>query len=200
MKKAEAISIVEPHLTKERFDHTLRVADTATKLAQKYGASTEKAELASIFHDYCKYRPLEEMERIIRLSYLPKDLLQYHHELWHGPVASLLIEQEHGIQDEEIQSAIYYHTTGRANMGKLELIVFVADYIEPGRSFPGLDEVREVANQNIEIAAWMVSRNTIEYLMKRQNRIYPDTFHAYNYLTKCLDGGNNFDQKLIRNT
>lgn len=195
MNKNEAIKLVEPHLTKERFEHSLRVADTAVKLANKYNVSIEKAELAAVFHDYCKYRSLNEMQRIIETSSsLPKDLLLYHHEIWHGPVAALKIEEEFGITDEEIKAAIYYHTTGKANMSKLELIVFVADYIEPGRSFPGLDKVREMAEHDLIKTAWMVSRNTITYLMEKKNRIYPDTFHAYNDLTRLLDGGNKFEQ------
>ncbi|SET62003.1 putative HD superfamily hydrolase of NAD metabolism [Oceanobacillus limi] len=190
MNRQEVIEIIEPHLTKERFEHTLRVAETAVGLAKMYGESKEKAELASLFHDYAKYRPLDEMERIIKTNYLPKDLLQYHHELWHGPVGSILIEQEYGIVDEEVKSAIYYHTTGRSNMTKLDMIVFVADYIEPGRSFPGLEEVREKAQEDLVQTAWMVSRNTISFLMSKHSRIYPDTFHAYNDLTKQLNGGN----------
>ncbi|MUK87062.1 HD domain-containing protein [Ornithinibacillus sp. L9] len=190
MNRSEALSIVEPHLTKERFEHTVRVADTALTLAGLYGESQKKVEIASIFHDYAKYRPLDEMERWITTSYLPKDLLSYHHELWHGPVGSLLIDQEHGIKDEEIKSAVYCHTTGKANMSKLDMIVFVADYIEPGRDFPGLNEVRDMAEKDLLKTAWMVSRNTINYLIHKQTSIYPDTFHAYNDLTKQLYGGN----------
>lgn len=193
MNKNDAIAFVEPHLTKQRFEHTLRVASTAVSLAKKYNVSPEKAELASIFHDYCKYRAIDEMKRIIELSNLPKDLLFYHHELWHGPVASIKIEEEFGITDQEVKSAIYYHTTGKANMSKLELIVFIADYIEPGRSFPGLDEVREMVEQDLTKAGWMVSRNTIKYLMEKGNRIYPDTFHAYNDLTRLITGGNHVE-------
>ncbi|RLL48019.1 HD domain-containing protein [Oceanobacillus piezotolerans] len=190
MKINQAIEIVEPHLTKKRFEHTLRVADTAVDLAEKYNASKEKANLAAVFHDYCKYLPLPEMERWIKNSILPKDLLLYHHELWHGPVASLLIEREHGINDLDIKQAIYYHTTGRANMTKLEMIIFLADYIEPGRSFPGVEEVREWAEKDLIQACRMASRNTIQYLMSKNATIYPDTFYAYNDLTKRLDGGN----------
>jgi predicted HD superfamily hydrolase involved in NAD metabolism len=194
MKKNDAIKAVEPHLTKPRFEHTLRVAETAVKLAEVHHVSSEKAELASIFHDYCKYRSLDEMRKIIETSYLPKDLLLYHHELWHGPVASIKIEEEFGITDDEIKSAIYYHTTGRANMSDLELIVFIADYIEPGRSFPGLEEVRNMAKHDLIRTAWMISRNTINYLMEKQNGIYPDTFHAYNDLTRLLHGGSKFEK------
>ncbi|RKQ37850.1 bis(5'-nucleosyl)-tetraphosphatase (symmetrical) YqeK [Oceanobacillus halophilus] len=191
MKIDDAIEVVKPHLTQKRFEHTLRVRDTAVKLAEKYGESKLKAELAAVFHDYCKYRSLDEMERIIKMDPLPKDLLKFHHELWHGPVASILIEKEYGIKDNDVQRAIYYHTTGRANMSKLEMIIFLADYIEPGREFPGLQEVREVAETNLVHACWMTSKNMISFLMSKNAIIYPDTFYAYNDLTIRTNGGNN---------
>lgn len=189
MKMDEAAKLIKPHLTVERYEHTLRVAETAVELAARYGESAEKAELAAIFHDYAKYRPLDEMRRWILNSPLPKDLLQYHHELWHGPVGSILINREYGIDDPEICQAIYYHTTGRANMSKLEMIIFLADYMEPGRSQPGVEEVREVAKQDLVKACWFVSRNTIQFLMQKKATIYPDTFYAYNDFTR-RNGGN----------
>lgn len=191
MQIEEAKKVVKPHLTKNRYEHTLRVAETAVELAAIYNVSKDKAELAAIFHDYAKYRSLEEMRRIIsNNNMLPKDLLHYHHELWHGPVGSILIELEYGITDKAIKEAIFYHTTGRANMTNIELVIFVADYIEPGRSFPGLEEVRIAAKDNLIKAAWLASRNTISFLMSKADRIYPDSFHAYNDLTKRLSGGN----------
>lgn len=189
MKVNEAINYVKPHLTVERFDHTVRVAETAVKLAELYDQPSDKVEIAAVFHDYAKYRPIDEMKRWIINSTLPKDLLKYHHELWHGPVASLLLDREYGIDDLEIRNAIQYHTTGRTNMSKIEMIVFLADYIEPGRSFSGLDEVREAAKHDLIQACWMVSRNTIYFLMQKNVTIYPDTFHAYNDFTKRMNGG-----------
>ncbi|MDY0405512.1 bis(5'-nucleosyl)-tetraphosphatase (symmetrical) YqeK [Virgibacillus sp. 179-BFC.A HS] len=187
-----AKSIVKPQLTNKRYEHTIRVAQTAAKLSQKFGGSKEKAELAAIFHDYAKYQPPEEMKRwILHSPQVPKDLLQFHHELWHGPVAALLMEREHGITDKDVLNAVFYHTTGRTGMTKLELIIFLADYIEPGRSFPGLDDVRQVAETDLLKAAWMASRNTIAYLLNKGNPIYPDTFYVYNDLTKRINGGNN---------
>jgi len=187
MNADEAKRIVKPHLTNARYEHTLRVAATAVKLAKVYNESAEireKIELAAIFHDYAKYRPLDEMKRWIKQSYLPKDLLDYHYELWHGPVAALLIEKEYGIRDKDIQLAIRYHTTGRANMSRFEMLLFIADYIEPGRSFPGVEEVRQMAKQDLVSACWMASRNTIQFLMSKGSTIYPDSFHAYNDLTR----------------
>src|SRR5690625_2286382 len=103
MKIDEAIAYVKPHLTKARFDHTLCVAETAVELAEVFKVSAHQAELAAILHDCAKYRPLEELKRWISKSYLPKDLLDYHHELWHGPVGSILVERECGMQHADVQ-------------------------------------------------------------------------------------------------
>src|SRR5699024_293684 len=190
MKTDEAIDLVRPHLKQARFQHTLRVAETAVALAEKNNEPAGKVELASILHDFAKYFPLEDMRRVINESELPKDLLLYHHELWHGPVASVIMEQEYGIADEDIKNAIRYHTTGRDGMSQFETILFVADYIEPGRSFPGVEEVREAANSDLYRAAWMALRNTIQFLISKHGTVYPDTFYAYNDLTIHLNGGN----------
>jgi predicted HD superfamily hydrolase involved in NAD metabolism len=183
----EAKAIVKPHLTEARYEHTLRVASTAVHLASLHNQSAEakaKIELAAIFHDYAKYWSLEELRRWLRQSTLPKDLLDYHHELWHGPVASLLIEHQYGIDDRDIQLAIRYHTTGRANMTTFEMLLFLADYIEPGRSFPGVEEVRQLAKHDLVAACWKASKNTIEFLLSKGSTLYPDSVHAYNDLTR----------------
>src|SRR5690625_5402966 len=83
-------------------------------------------------------------------------------------------------------------------MSKLEMIIFLADYIEPGRNFPGLEEVRDIAQKDLNHACWMVSRNTIQFLMQKRARIYPDTFHAYNDFTKRLDKNGGKDRKSTR--
>lgn len=188
MDKKKALSIVEPFLTTERFDHTVRVTNEAEKLARIYEVNVSDIALASVFHDYAKYRPQDEMERIIEKSYLPKDLLSYHHELWHGPVASILIEQEYGITNQQIKQAIRYHTTGKPHMSQFDMILFVSDYIEPGRDFPGVDNVREAVKESLMLATWKVLQQTIQFLSGKSREIYPDTFHAYNFYTKRMGG------------
>ncbi|MDC3413318.1 bis(5'-nucleosyl)-tetraphosphatase (symmetrical) YqeK [Terrihalobacillus insolitus] len=183
----EALTYVEPHLKKARFDHTIRVVETAVQLTGLHGGNKKKAELAGAFHDYAKYRPTEELKRWILKENLPKDLLSFHYELWHGPVGSILVEREYGITDAEIKFAIRYHTTGRDNMSQLEKMIFLADYIEPGRNFPGVDKVREVAQTNLNEACLMALQNTIPFLMSKNQRIYPDTFYAYNFFMKLHD-------------
>ena len=122
------------------------------------------------------------MKQIIIDQNMSKDLLDFHSELWHAPVGAYLVEQEAGITDREILDAIKYHTTGRIGMTLLEKIVYLADYIEPGRSFPGVDEVREMAKNSLDAAMIGAVRNSIVFLINKKQAIYPDTFYTYNDL------------------
>jgi predicted HD superfamily hydrolase involved in NAD metabolism len=186
MERHEALAIVKKQLTEHRYQHTVGVMETAIELAERYGADKKKAELAAIFHDYAKFRPKEEMKQIILEQNMPKDLLLYNTELWHAPVGAYLVEKEVGIKDDEILDAIRYHTSGRANMTLLEKVIYLADYIEPGRIFPGVEEVRELAKQDLNIALVKALQNTIQFLMKKNQAIYPDTFFTYNSLIMQL--------------
>ncbi|GLO66642.1 bis(5'-nucleosyl)-tetraphosphatase (symmetrical) YqeK [Oceanobacillus kimchii] len=180
---------VKDQLTEHRFAHTLRVMDTAVDLSKRYNESIPNAKLAAIFHDYAKYFDQTIMRQIIVETDLPNDLLDYHHELWHGPVASHIIKEKYGVQTSDVRNAIKYHTTGRACMSQLEKIIFLADYIEPGRQFPGVEEVREVAYEDLTKACWMAAKNTTMYLISKNNTIYPDSIHAYNDLRNQINGG-----------
>jgi predicted HD superfamily hydrolase involved in NAD metabolism len=84
--------------------------------------------------------------------------------------------------DKEVLEAIRYHTTGRPGMSLLEKVIYLADYIEPGRHFPGVDEVRALAKQDLDTALIQAVKNTILFLMKKNQPVYPDSFQTYNDL------------------
>ncbi len=186
MKREEALEIVKKQMPEHRYLHTLGVMETAIVLAKQNGVEEAKAELAAIFHDYAKYRPKEEMKELIRTKGMPAILLEFNSELWHAPVGAFLVEQEVGITDEVVLNAIRYHTSGRVGMTKLEKVIYLADYIEPGRHFPGVEEVRELAKDDLELALIQTVQNTIVFLMKKNQPIYPDTFYTYNDLALNL--------------
>ncbi|MFC7372702.1 bis(5'-nucleosyl)-tetraphosphatase (symmetrical) YqeK [Fictibacillus iocasae] len=188
MDRIQALELVRPHLTEHRYIHTLGVETAAAELAHRYGADAYKASIAAIFHDYAKFRPKEEMQEIVKQSDLPKDLLNYGTELLHAPVGALLLEREIGIKDEEILSAVYYHTTGNGSMTLLEKVIFLADYLEPNRQFPGVDEVRELSKVCLNKASLKAVQNTILFLMKQNQRIYPLTLDTYNGLQLEIKG------------
>ena len=152
MKTDEAVSLVKAKLPEKRFNHSLRVAETAVKLAEIYDGDKDKAELAGILHDYSKYDDLGSMYQMVRQYDLDSDLLSYGSEILHGPVCAVIMENQFGVTDEEVLLAIKNHTTGRAQMSKTEKLVFIADYIEPGRQTPGVEEIRDLAyNQGLSL-------------------------------------------------
>ena len=124
------------------------------------------------------------MKQIIIDQNMPKDLLIHNTELWHAPVGAHLVEKEAGVTDPDVLDAIRYHTSGRPDMTLLEKIVYVADYIEPGRIFPGAKEVRELAKQDLDKALLQSLSNTIMFLLKKNQAIYPDTIFTYNSLVQ----------------
>ncbi|MED4216068.1 bis(5'-nucleosyl)-tetraphosphatase (symmetrical) YqeK [Priestia megaterium] len=182
MNRTEALEIVKKQLTERRYIHTVGVMETAIELAKRFEADEKKAELAAIFHDYAKFRPKEEMKQIIIDQNMSPSLLEYNTELWHAPVGAFLVRNEVGITDKEVLDAIAYHTSGRPGMTLLEKIVYVADYIEPGRRFPGVDEVRELAKTDLNAALIQSLKNTISFLMTNHQAVYPDTMMTYNDL------------------
>lgn len=186
MDKKEALEIVKKQLTDHRYEHTLGVVKTAKKLASLYNVDVEQAQLAAIFHDYAKFRPKEEMKQIIIEEKMEPDLLLYGTELWHAPVGAFLVKKEVGIQDEEVLNAIRYHTTGRPNMTKLEKVVFLADFIEPNRSFKGVEKARELAKESLNEAVLFALQHTTVFLMKHHRSVYPGTIFTYNSLIKEL--------------
>jgi len=182
MDQNKALSIVKKQITEKRYIHTLGVMETAIQLAEKYGADTKKAETSAIFHDYAKFRPLNEMRQIIVEQQFDPRLLQFNPELWHAPVGAYLVQAEVGITDPEILDAIRYHTSGRIGMKLLDKIIYLADYIEPGRMFPGVEDARELAQISLDKALVYSVRNTIQFLLSRNQTVYPDTIDFYNDL------------------
>ncbi len=170
----------------KRWKHTLGVVETAIKLAKRFDGDPLKSELAALLHDYSKAWAIDRMEVIIRERQLPEELLQYDKELWHAHVGAWAVQHEHGITDEEVLNAIRYHTSGREQMTKLDKIVCLADYIEPGRDFPGVSKIRELAKHSMEEALLAAFDSTIEVLIERGKRIFPLTVSARNDLIKQL--------------
>ncbi len=184
MEVSEAIEKVKEKLSTKRFSHTMRVYDEAVKLAEIHQVPLRQVQLAAIFHDYCKNDTSDSLQEAIIYYDLPKDLLQFNQELWHGPVAAMKVKHKYGIKEDSIIHAIYYHTAARRNMGLVEKVIYVADYIEPARNYPGVEEVRELAKRNLNQAVLQALKNTIIFLLQRNEKIYPDSFDAYNELSQ----------------
>jgi len=175
----------------KRWKHTLGVVKTAIELADRYGGDPAKAELAALLHDYSKAWATDRMEAVIREQGLPAELLNHDKELWHSYVGAWAVRSEHGIGDEEVLDAIRYHTSGREGMTKLDKIVCLADYIEPGRDYPGVERIRQRAEHSLEEALIEAFGSTIALLVERGKRIFPLTVLARNDLIVQMKNNHN---------
>jgi predicted HD superfamily hydrolase involved in NAD metabolism len=190
MDREQLMEAVKSQMPERRWNHTLGVMETAVKLAERYGADPVKADLAAILHDICKFWPVEKQAQIIRDHHLPQDLLEYDKELWHAHAGAYIAQAEYGITDEEILDAIRYHTSGRPEMTLLDKVVCLADYMEPGRDFPGVHNIREIAEHSLEKALVAGFDSTIGFLLSKGKRIYPLTVLTRNDLLNQINSNN----------
>ena len=188
MEPRDLEKIIEKALSWERYCHSLGVKKVSQKLASHYGEDEKKAEVAGLLHDYGKKHSPEELLEIafdmkIEISPIEKE----NPDLLHGPLGALLVKKDLGIEDKDIIEAIRFHTTGKASMGKLACLVFLADYIEENRSYPGVEEIREAAFQDLEEGLLLALDQTIRYVLDRGLLLHPDSVDFRNYILSGRD-------------
>ena len=173
-------------LKERRVIHTKNVVREALRLARKYGADEKKAEIAALLHDIARNLPEEKMDAYVRDLGLDSHYIG-NKNLAHSKVGVYLIKRDFGIEDEEILNAVSYHTTGRENMALLEKVIFLADAIEPGRTYPGVEELRELAYEDIDRACARSLQKTKNYVESRGEYLDPDTGKALDYFNREID-------------
>jgi len=170
-------------LDEERLTHSLGVREACAVLAVRYGADVAKARIAGLVHDCARGLDDSQLLRLGERYGINIDEWKCSGlTLLHGPVGAGLARELFGISDEEILHAITVHTTGSEDMGLLDLILFVADYIEPNRTFNGVEEIRSAAEESLELAALKGYASTIKYLLDRDRLIHPRTIYSRNSL------------------
>ena len=175
-------------LSKKRFIHTLGVVNSAMYLAQKYGANIEDAHLAALLHDCAKEIPLLEMRDLVADLPCDQDML-HSGALLHGLAGMVLANTQYGVTNSDILEAIRVHTTGKENMSKLDKIIFLADYIEPNRNFPGVNDIRLAAEQSLDAGVLCGFDMTIRHLIDSGDSIYPLTILSRNDLLRHMKKG-----------
>ena len=166
------------YLKHKRIPHVLGTEQEAIRLAERYGADVEKARRAALLHDCTKKLDMEEQLALCRRYGIQLDELEQKAlKLLHSKTGAAIARDVFGV-DEEIYSAIWYHTTGHAGMTKLEKIIYLADYIEPSRDFPGVDKLRKVCYEDLDRGLLMGLEMTIEEMTSMGNPVHHATIEA----------------------
>ncbi|NLY08497.1 MAG: HD domain-containing protein [Tissierellia bacterium] len=188
-KRQNLLDEIKKNMPGRRWNHTIGVMHVAEELADIYGADKEAAFIAALFHDCAKHQNHDKLiNEAIRYGMKLNDDMIHCPDLIHGPLGAIIANVDYGINDKEILSAIKNHTTGKVGMNLLDQIIFVADFIEPGRELFNIEYYRKLAYSNISMAVLEILNNTIKYLIDSKKYIGSDTLLCRNYfLLICCD-------------
>lgn len=187
LSREDLLNQIASQVKETRFQHILGVEKAAVELAERYGADVRKASLAALLHDYAKNQPDQIFIDLIDKYDLTPELKGWGNNIWHGMVGIYKMQEDLALTDKEVLRAIEIHTVGSAEMSTLDKIVYVADYIEDGRDFPGVDLAREIASRSLDEAVAYETVRTVEFLAKNKIPIYPQTIETYNAFIGFLE-------------
>ena len=188
-RNGEFLEILKEKLTPSRLYHSICVAEQAKHLAEIFGADTEKAYTAGLIHDIMRYESAEDMLKLIDEDGTNK-LTESERKITvtlHAVAGEVYLRTKLGVTDEEILSAVRYHTTGKEKMTLLEKIIYVADLTSEDRDYPDVSKVRETAEESLEKATLRGVSFTIESNAKQNRPIPIDTVKAFNYLAERIE-------------
>ncbi|MBR6767102.1 MAG: nicotinate-nucleotide adenylyltransferase [Clostridia bacterium] len=165
------------HISKHRLEHTMGVAYTAKRLAERFGVDPCRAYLAGLLHDCAKGMEYDEMCTLVRESVPDADDTELGSKaVLHAPAGMVVARNKYGVRDAQILSAIRKHTLGAPDMSAMDALIYVADFIEPGRkSFPGLKKAREAAEEDIFRALRICAELSNDYVKGQGLSVHPRT-------------------------
>lgn len=183
MTESQMIEKLRTSLNDHRFTHTMGVADTAVELAKKWGADAQKARIAGLLHDCAKNIPADEAIKYCKDNRVfLKDICMHEHSLIHAYLGANLAKVEYGVEDSEILTAIYYHTTGCEDMSLLTKVIYVADTVEPSRTQAGVEQLRVAAFEDLDAALVRCIDSTVRHIINKGGILDCDTIAARNSL------------------
>lgn len=175
---------VSKRVKEKRYIHILGVEEKAAELAEKYGADIEKCRIAGILHDIAKEMPIDELRRICEQNFSdelsPEDMKI--NEILHGFAGYIVAKDEIGIKDESILNGIKYHTVGKKGLDLLGRIIYIADAIEKNRDYPGVMEIREKVEKDLDEGIVFEINRKIKYLSERGGSIHKNTLEMGKWL------------------
>lgn len=175
--------LLEKSLAPKRYKHSINVYLTALALGREHNLPLEKIAVSALLHDCGREVPTKEsVAKAEQLGLTVDEVERNQPILLHAKLGVYYAKEKYGVTDKEILDGILYHTTGTAGMSELAKVVFLADMVEPGRDFPGVEELRKLARKNLDKAMLKAYSNTIEYLLAGGQLIHPHCIDGYNEL------------------
>jgi len=171
---------VKAHLKPSRYKHTLGVCKLAVSLAKHYNISQEDAEIAALLHDYHKYASDEMiLDKLSEYNIETDPVIRHRVNLAHGLVSAYFAKETYDV-GEDIFNAIANHTFGRPGMSMLEKIIYLADSLEEGRDFDGIDKIRDQLFKDIDKCLLLACQNTLIFELKKSNMVHVQTIQMRN--------------------
>jgi predicted HD superfamily hydrolase involved in NAD metabolism len=181
--------LMQKKLSSDLYEHSLATAETAVMLAERYRARREKAYLAGLVHDYGKCLQRSQLLAAVDYYSINVDIVtRSETRLLHAPVGAVLLAEELKINDRELLNAVAYHTTGCNGMTLLAKVLYLADFIEPGRSFAGVTRIRELATANLDQALLAAVDRTICSVVAKGMKLHPRSVAFRNGLLHKIQG------------
>lgn len=180
---------LKDNLSDERYIHTLGTAECAKELAQKFNLDPEKAYIAGLLHDCAKCFSNEKLLEIIKNNLEVEESEMLNYKTLHAPVSAYIAQTEFNVTDNEILSAIRWHTLGKLDMTDFEKIIFIADKIEPNtRDKEYSEKIRTLLEEENGLNKAMLKcyKETIKSLVKRNLKICLLTIEIYNKLQDAV--------------
>lgn len=175
--------LLKAALPAKRYEHSLAVYETAKRYAQLHGANMDKVRVAALLHDCGREIPAKEQLPTAAKLGIEMDLIERNQPvLLHAKLGAYYAKEKYGVEDEEILNAILQHTTGAAGMTKTAMIIYLADLLEPTRGFNGIEEMRKLAEVDLEKAMMKAYAQTIKYLLEYDLLIHPNCILGRNEL------------------
>ena len=182
-KAKELTASMKKELDEKRFRHTMSVAQTASALAMCHGYDPYKAYLAGLLHDCAKCISHEKkLALCVKYGLITTRVEAENPDLLHAKLGSFLAREKYEIEDEEILSAILYHTTGRPEMTMAEKILYIADYIEIHRKqLPNMEKARRLAFLDLNACMKVILESTLAFLAQKEAAVDVITRETYEY-------------------
>jgi len=174
---------LKTELKPSRYEHSVRVYETALDLAEHYGLPKDKIALAAVLHDCGRKVSVEDSIAKATELGLDVDFVEEHQPiLLHQKLGAYFAEHEYGVKDEEILEAIRRHSVGGKNLSEIGQVIYLADLVETGRKFPGVEELRAATWSSLDRGMLAAYAHTIKFLVDTKQLVHPDCVDGYNQL------------------